>query len=55
MEEGAEEFLVKPVQLSDVRRLTDFILQGDEDRQKVGSSKRKLWDVPRSWFTTSCS
>lgn len=55
MEEGAEEFLVKPVQLSDVRRLTDFILRGDEDHQKVGSLRRKLWDVPRSWFTTSCS
>ncbi|KAL2539511.1 Two-component response regulator ARR6 [Abeliophyllum distichum] len=55
MEEGAEEFLVKPVKLSDVKRLTDFILRGDDDNQKMRSSKSKLWDDPRSWFTTSCS
>ncbi|KAL2459419.1 Two-component response regulator ARR15 [Forsythia ovata] len=53
MEEGAEEFLVKPVKLSDVKRLTNFILRGDEANQ-MGSSKRKLWDDPCSWFTTSC-
>ncbi|XP_073143170.1 two-component response regulator ARR5-like [Henckelia pumila] len=41
LEEGAEEFLVKPVKLSDVKRLTDFILRGDDDSQRKGSRKRK--------------
>uniref|UniRef100_A0A2P2PQH3 Uncharacterized protein MANES_06G099700 n=1 Tax=Rhizophora mucronata TaxID=61149 RepID=A0A2P2PQH3_RHIMU len=30
-EEGAEEFLVKPVKLSDVKRLKDFIMKGEGD------------------------
>ncbi|KAI9086410.1 hypothetical protein K1719_031494 [Acacia pycnantha] len=29
LEEGAEEFLLKPVKLSDVKRLTDFIMKGE--------------------------
>lgn len=41
LEEGAEEFLVKPVKLSDVQRLTDFILKGDDNSQRKGSRKRK--------------
>ncbi|KZV31256.1 two-component sensor protein histidine protein kinase [Dorcoceras hygrometricum] len=44
LEEGAEEFLVKPVKLSDVKRLTDFILRGDDNSQKKGSRKRKTRD-----------
>lgn len=47
LEEGAEEFLVKPVKLSDVMRLRDIILQGDENDEKKGSGtgKRKLQDL----------
>ncbi|KAL3835147.1 hypothetical protein ACJIZ3_009883 [Penstemon smallii] len=49
MEEGAEEFLVKPLKLSDVERLKDFILKGDDKNQKNNSSnslsrKRKSQD-----------
>ncbi|KAI3464032.1 hypothetical protein Pfo_020695 [Paulownia fortunei] len=44
MEEGAEEFLVKPVKLSDVKRLRDFILRGEEENQKRVSRKRKMLD-----------
>ncbi|KAG2399117.1 two-component response regulator ARR6-like [Vigna umbellata] len=29
LEEGAEEFLLKPVKLSDVKRVTDFIMKGE--------------------------
>lgn len=45
LEEGAEEFLVKPVKLSDVKRLTDFILRGDDNSQRKGSRKRKTRDA----------
>ncbi|KAL8042132.1 hypothetical protein ABFS82_09G031000 [Erythranthe guttata] len=34
LEEGAEEFLMKPVKLSDVERLRDFVLKGDEDKNE---------------------
>ena len=51
LEEGAEEFLLKPVKLSDVKRLRDFILRGEGDKEerekkiKEGSSrKRKFQD-----------
>ncbi|XP_015070104.1 two-component response regulator ARR15 [Solanum pennellii] len=52
LEEGAEEFLLKPVKLSDVKRLRDFILRGEGDDNKeteknieqVCSRKRKLQD-----------
>ncbi|XAR65421.1 hypothetical protein NMG60_11009547 [Bertholletia excelsa] len=49
LEEGAEEFLLKPVKLSDVRRLKDFVLRGQEQGQGegngvTGSQKRKLQD-----------
>ncbi|XP_060204752.1 two-component response regulator ARR5-like [Lycium barbarum] len=52
LEEGAEEFLLKPVKLSDVKRLRDFILrgEGDDDKEKekkfkeVCSRKRKFQD-----------
>ncbi|KAK4350464.1 hypothetical protein RND71_029777 [Anisodus tanguticus] len=52
LEEGAEEFLLKPVKLSDVKRLRDFILRGEGDDDKetekkineVCSRKRKFQD-----------
>ncbi|KAK4394581.1 Two-component response regulator ARR5 [Sesamum angolense] len=44
LEEGAEEFLVKPVKLSDVERLRDFILKGDEKNEREFSHKRKMSD-----------
>lgn len=52
LEEGAEEFLLKPVQLSDVTRLRDFILrsEGDDNKEtekkikEVCSRKRKFQD-----------
>ncbi|KAI3499374.1 hypothetical protein L1887_35172 [Cichorium endivia] len=47
LEEGAEDYLLKPVKLSDVRRLKDSILksEGDEFRQ-IQSQKRKRNDDP---------
>ncbi|GKV14219.1 hypothetical protein SLEP1_g25122 [Rubroshorea leprosula] len=38
LEEGAEEFLVKPVKLSDVKRLKEFILKGEAE----GSGERRV-------------
>ncbi|KAL5544331.1 hypothetical protein UlMin_008115 [Ulmus minor] len=38
LEEGAEEFIVKPVKLSDVKRLKNFIMKGEVN------NKRKLQD-----------
>lgn len=34
LEEGAEEFLVKPVKLSDVKRIKDFVLKGGDENGK---------------------
>ncbi|XP_059642329.1 two-component response regulator ARR5 [Cornus florida] len=51
LEEGAEEYLVKPVKLSDVKRLKDFLLRGEEENgERVTTHKRKLLDdyVPSS-------
>lgn len=42
LEEGAEEFLMKPVKLSDVKRVVDFILRGEEDSKETESQKRTL-------------
>lgn len=46
LEEGAEEYIVKPVKLSDVKRLKDHIMRGEP--QENGKSglllKRKLID-----------
>jgi len=43
LEEGAEDFLLKPVKLSDVRRLKDFIMRGEvKDGEKV-LSKEGAW------------
>ncbi|KDP31161.1 hypothetical protein JCGZ_11537 [Jatropha curcas] len=46
LEEGAEEFIVKPVKLSDVKRLKDFIMkgEGEEEKRKRKILKRKLQD-----------
>ncbi|KAJ9163693.1 hypothetical protein P3X46_023333 [Hevea brasiliensis] len=45
LEEGAEEFIVKPVKLSDVKRLKDFIMKGDgEEKGKRTILKRKMQD-----------
>ncbi|KAF8399354.1 hypothetical protein HHK36_015219 [Tetracentron sinense] len=43
LEEGAEEFIVKPVKLSDVKRLKDYVMreEGEDDSEK-GTYKRKL-------------
>ncbi|KAK7347208.1 hypothetical protein VNO80_21735 [Phaseolus coccineus] len=40
LEEGAEEFLLKPVKLSDVRRLKDFIMKGKVKEVEKRSLKR---------------
>lgn len=56
LEEGAEEFLLKPVKLSDVKRLTDFIMSGEG--KKVGgkrSQKRSRSDDCISSLSSSCS
>lgn len=42
LEEGAEEFLLKPVKLSDVRRLRDFIMRGEvKDGEKISQKRRR--------------
>ncbi|KAK9277887.1 hypothetical protein L1049_027444 [Liquidambar formosana] len=45
LEEGAEEFIVKPVKLSDVKRLKDFLMRGEEEKNgEKGTNKRKRQD-----------
>jgi len=49
LEEGAEEYLVKPVKLSDVKRLKDFIMRGEgkdseEDCGETRIRKRRRQD-----------
>ncbi|XP_057951805.1 two-component response regulator ARR6-like [Malania oleifera] len=45
LEEGAEEFIVKPVKLSDVKRLKDYVMRGEGDENKEkGTQKRKQRD-----------
>ncbi|XP_027339700.1 two-component response regulator ARR6-like isoform X2 [Abrus precatorius] len=44
LEEGAEEFLLKPVKLSDVKRLTDFIMRGEGKNGVQKSQKRSRSD-----------
>lgn len=48
LEEGAEDFLVKPVKLSDVKRLKEVILKGEGDNKEVQMHKRKVIDDPLS-------
>ncbi|XP_022736977.1 two-component response regulator ARR5-like [Durio zibethinus] len=45
LEEGAEEFLVKPVKLSDVKRLKEFVMRGKTEENKGRRvHKRKFED-----------
>ncbi|CAI8609965.1 unnamed protein product [Vicia faba] len=41
LEEGAEDFLLKPVKLSDVRRLKDFVMRGEVKDGEKNSLKRR--------------
>ncbi|GFP97686.1 two-component response regulator arr5 [Phtheirospermum japonicum] len=50
LEEGAEDFLVKPVKLADVQRLKECILRGEEKNEKEITRKRKMGDDPFSPF-----
>ncbi|QCD82647.1 two-component response regulator ARR17-like isoform X2 [Vigna unguiculata] len=50
LEEGAEDFIVKPVKLSDVKRLKDYMTTKEakvegRDREREGILKRKLSDT----------
>ncbi|XP_077217177.1 two-component response regulator ORR3-like [Tasmannia lanceolata] len=47
LEEGAEEFIMKPVKLSDVKRLKSYIKIGEQEgegegEEEIGTHKRKL-------------
>jgi hypothetical protein len=45
LEEGAEDFLLKPVKLSDVRRLKDFIMRGEvKDGEKCSLKRMRSSD-----------
>ncbi|XP_039058141.1 two-component response regulator ARR5-like isoform X1 [Hibiscus syriacus] len=45
LEEGAEDFIVKPVKLSDVKRIKDYMTrEGETERSRKGINKRKLRD-----------
>ncbi|KAE8023393.1 hypothetical protein FH972_009092 [Carpinus fangiana] len=46
LEEGAEDFIVKPVKLSDVKRLKDYMMREDGvgSESRGGINKRKLQD-----------
>ncbi|XP_050225962.1 two-component response regulator ARR5 [Mercurialis annua] len=47
LEEGAEEFLVKPVKLADVKRLTNFLIRGEgeeKEKEKRNLLKRNIED-----------
>lgn len=46
LEEGAEDFIVKPVKLSDVKRLKDYMFGEDRTvKQERGICKRKLQET----------
>ncbi|GMI71463.1 hypothetical protein HRI_000815600 [Hibiscus trionum] len=57
LEEGAEEFLVKPVKLSDVKRLTKDSVTRGETKEKDGRrvDKRKLEDDNNTSSSSSSS
>ncbi|XP_028781700.1 two-component response regulator ARR6 isoform X2 [Neltuma alba] len=55
LEEGAEEFLLKPVKLSDVKRLTDFIMRGEMEGKEKRSHKKRRFDDPSSSPSTLTS
>ncbi|XP_063948407.1 two-component response regulator ARR5 isoform X2 [Daucus carota subsp. sativus] len=50
LEQGAEDFLVKPVKLSDVERLKDYMLkgQGEDDKVKAAYKRKLQEDDPSS-------
>ncbi|KAL3640643.1 Two-component response regulator arr15 [Castilleja foliolosa] len=51
LEEGAEDFLVKPVKLADVQRLKECIMRGEEKNGTEITRKRKMGENPFSPFT----
>ncbi|KAL2468722.1 Two-component response regulator ARR3 [Forsythia ovata] len=54
LEEGAEDFIVKPVKLSDVKRLKNYMFgEGREKSQDRGFNKRKLQETSPSPSPTS--
>ncbi|KAG9129457.1 hypothetical protein Leryth_013052 [Lithospermum erythrorhizon] len=57
LEEGAEDFLLKPVKLADVKRLTDFVLKGGVSKNDGArmNRKRKLLDDSSSSSADSVS
>ncbi|XP_077236677.1 two-component response regulator ORR3-like [Tasmannia lanceolata] len=61
LEEGAEEFIMKPVKLSDVKRLKSYIKRGGEQgEEEKGTHKRKflptsLGEADRSSSSSSSS
>ncbi|XP_027329460.1 two-component response regulator ARR5-like isoform X2 [Abrus precatorius] len=55
LEEGAEDFLLKPVKLSDVKRLKDFIMRGKvNEGEKRSHKRRRSIDCSQS-VSTTCS
>ncbi|RDX89535.1 Two-component response regulator ARR6, partial [Mucuna pruriens] len=55
LEEGAEEFLLKPVKLSDVKRVTDFIMRGEGKNGVKRSKKRSRSDDCTASLSTAFS
>ncbi|KAJ0104744.1 hypothetical protein Patl1_17951 [Pistacia atlantica] len=56
LEEGAEDYIVKPVKLSDVRRLKEFIIKGElEENSKTRHQKRKQRDEDQPSSSSSSS
>ena len=55
LEEGAEDFLLKPVKLSDVRRLKDFIMKGKvKEGEKISHKRMRSIDCSPP-LTATCS
>ncbi|KAL9226278.1 hypothetical protein vseg_002109 [Gypsophila vaccaria] len=54
LEEGAEDFILKPVKLSDVKRLRDYMTKDDKSnhRESVISNKRKQMDGSDNSYDT---
>ncbi|XP_038713973.1 two-component response regulator ARR5 [Tripterygium wilfordii] len=42
LEEGAEDFIVKPVKLSDVKRLKDYMTREGNQERRIKNNKRKV-------------
>ena len=55
LEEGAEEFLLKPVKLSDVKRVTDFVMRGEGKRGGKRYQKRRRSDDCNPSLSTEIS